>query len=474
MNNIVKGILLSAALIGVGTGGYFAYKKISDQNTQIATLQKENTQKDNEIIALNIELDKKQREINSLSEKLQTANKNLETLQAKVNTLEQDIQFRDENISTLSKQKKTLLTAVTEIDTKVTQSTDSVEIETLQERKIAILTQIDELNTQISQLNTEKQTLQAEITELKLVKTNLEKEIEQLKTEKQQLENEIEVLKTEKQQLENEISNLNNKVEDLNSAIDVLENSTGLEYMTTNKLLRFSSDFYLACSNNVFSLEDILSCKYFIPVPVSRGYSLSDYMFITKSFAKSFVESFSKYESLYISSTEYYKYTLKDTWDVAHYFLPQSFIHNASECEFKFYYNNKQCDISELLFDDDSKSFVVCFCIVNDTTVSIYFLDLLIFTGKYINSNGYYIDFDNKIIHFESLVQYGLSYLNYSSCSISDKNFASNGVLTMRFQYYSGAYERNIGFGFKLDSSTGNLIINGETYTKVTDETSET
>ena len=467
MNKVVKGVLLTAAVASVGTGAYFSYKKISDQNAKISILQNENAEKDNEIKSLSNELNNKQKEIETLTTKLRIANENLEILQARVNSLELDIQSRDESITTLSRQKKTLLTAVTEIDTKVTQSTNTVEIETLQTRKTIILSQIDELNNEIIELSNEKQILQDEINVLKAEKTRLENEIEALKLEKQQLEDEIVKLK---------------------STIGTLEASTGYEYIITSEILYTPLStsvnglrlYTFKRVNSVISLSDILSGKGLVPHSSLYVTEYSDWDRMSKSSAKYFIENFSKLEHVSNEVCEVYKYSLKDTWGYIEYSLTHSnfnseqskFSYSFDECEFEFFYNGVQYDCSELIFDDDSNSYVATYCIKNDKTISFYFLDLEVFTGKYVGPNNSYIDFDNKIISF------GDSSINYSYYNIGNSNYSYGDVnvlgLSIWFYYFNETNDRYFKtWNFELDSSTGNLVIGGETFTKVVESTRE-
>lgn len=313
MNNIVKGILLSTALIGVGTGGYFAYKKISDQNTMIKSLE--------------------------------------------------------------------------------------VEIETLEK---------------------ENQTLK-------------------------------------------------DKISNLNSVIDTLENSTGYEYITTSECVDYiysdsgvySSRFFSRV-DKVLSVEYILSYKGY--VPNNSDYSschYSDWSWTTSSGLKNFINNFSVIKSFYNSKYEVYKYTLKDSWGYVTYNLTYSnyFRYESSECKFRFYYNNKEYSLLDFPLDEISSLSLAKYCIVNDKTISFYFLDLEVFSGKYMGSNGSFINFDNKTAKISDWS------FDYSSYYITE----STGI----YMKFVCDYETQKVL-FKLDSSTGNLIINGETYTKVTDDTSET
>lgn len=174
----LAGVLFAGALAG---GGYCAYKQIkdrdntiADQKTTIVALEDENKISKEKIEQLTIDLSAK---VSEIAEKdKQIAEKD--------NLIEEN----NHKIQTLNNQKTTLLTSVSEIDNKLTSTTDAVDVDNLEARKTAILGQIDTLNAEIANLTAEKTQLQTEIATLTDEKTQLQNKIIELQEKIDQLE----------------------------------------------------------------------------------------------------------------------------------------------------------------------------------------------------------------------------------------------------------------------------------------------
>lgn len=152
MKDIIKGALLFAGIAAVGTGGYFGYKKVSDNNKEITQLKTELTQEKENSANTNKLLEEKTAQYAELKK----------TYDAKVTELD----TVTKNVATLESEKTSLLNAVTEIDNTITKTTDKVELENLQTRKTAILAQITTLEENISTLSADKTKLETQVKSL--------------------------------------------------------------------------------------------------------------------------------------------------------------------------------------------------------------------------------------------------------------------------------------------------------------------
>lgn len=185
---IIAGTLAGLIMAsGIAGAGYFGYKTIKDrdktideQKTTIGQLEEDNKVSKEKIEGLTKDLSAK---VSELAEK----DKQI---------VEKDNLISENNnkIKTLNSQKTTLLASVSEIDNKLTSTTDAVDVDNLEARKMAILGQIDTLNADIANLTAEK--------------TQLQQEIETLTTEKTQLQNQIDSLNKQIVELTNKLNNV--------------------------------------------------------------------------------------------------------------------------------------------------------------------------------------------------------------------------------------------------------------------------
>ena len=152
MKDIIKGALLFAGIAAVGTGGYFGYKKVSDNTKEITQLKTELTQEKENSANTNKLLEEKTAQYSELKKIYDEKVTELDTV--------------TKNVATLESQKASLLNAVTEIDNTITKTTDKVELENLQTRKTVILAQITTLEENISTLNTDKTKLEDQVKSL--------------------------------------------------------------------------------------------------------------------------------------------------------------------------------------------------------------------------------------------------------------------------------------------------------------------
>ena len=446
MNGFIKGTLLVAALAGVGTGGYFGYKKITDQDKKIKNLEIENTQLKEDVENKTAEISELNSRLKTKSDELAEKNKALESamselaesekykikLQNDLNEKTTQLESANGEISTLSTQKISLLNAVTEIDNKINETEDAVEIETLEARKSAVLNQIDDLNTQIDKLKTDKQSLQTEVDNLKVEKSNLEKEITQLQTQKANLEKEITQLQTQ--------------ISDLRTAISQLENTTGFTYKCTLQEIiidNFSSP--LIVSDTIYSFEDILNLN---GTTIVGGTTYSNFRLCSGSTIKEIFDKFSEIPgSTFISkqSTLCYEFTFNGTLKC--YSDSPGFVSDGTELTgISVYYNNELCE--NFQFEETSGYYV--FATLENGFVKVYVLDATL-SGKYVSENGKYIDFDKKL--------YSLDESHTGDFKTSQLYIDSTGV-------HISIWPDEFSSQLFIDYSNGTLTYSGQTFTK--------
>ena len=447
MNGLVKGLLITAAVAGVGAGGHFGYKAINNKNkeinnlkTEISQIKEDNEIKSKEIETLNVKVSEKDKE---LAKKQKEYEENLKTLlelrdveipriQNELATKTSLLETANGQISTLNTQKVSLLNAVTEIDNKINSTEDAVEIETLEARKSAILTQIDDLNTQIDKLTTDKQSLQTEVDNLKVEKANLETEIANLQTRKTQLENEIKTLNTQ-------ISNLR-------TALGQLENTTGFTYKCTLQEIMIDNFFStLIVSDTIYSFEDILNLN---GTTIVGGTTYSNFRLCSGSTIKEIFDKFSEIPgSTFISkqSTLCYEFTFNGTLKC--YSDSPGFVSDGTELTgISVYYNNELCESFQ--FEETSVYYV--FATLENGFVKVYVLDSTL-SGKYVSENGKYIDFDKKL--------YSLDESHTGDFKNSQLYIDSTGV-------HISIWPDEFSSQLFIDYSNGTLTYSGQTFTK--------
>ena len=174
---IIAGTLAGLIMAGgIAGAGYFGYKTIKDrdktiedQKTTIEKLEDENKVSKEKIEELTKDLSAK---VSEIAEKdKQIAEKD--------NLIEEN----NHKIQTLNNQKTTLLASVSEIDNKLTSTTDAVDVDSLEARKTAILSQIDTLNTEIANLTNEKTQLEQDVATLTEEKQNLQNQINNIQSQ---------------------------------------------------------------------------------------------------------------------------------------------------------------------------------------------------------------------------------------------------------------------------------------------------
>lgn len=445
MNGFIKGTLLVAALAGVGTGGYFGYKKITDQDKQIKNLETENTQLKEDVENKTAEISELNSRLKTTSDELAEKNKALESAMSELAESEKyKIKLQNElatktslletvngQISTLNTQKVSLLNAVTEIDNVINETEDAVEIENLEARKNAILVQIDSLNTQISSLTDEKQELQTEV--------------DNLKVEKQNLQTEIANLQTQKTQLENEIASLNTQIADLRTALSQLENTTGFEFIMAQKYIYFENyGNPLYISKSVHSFKDIVTGK--AETKIGDNYVL-DYVDLDKSQVDDFINLLNTIlETNYaFASVSYYKFTFNGD-DKCYQESPSSMpgFNDQKFSNATVYYNGQE--ISDFSILSSTKSYAIM-TQTNEQNLLIYIVDKSP-KGKYVSGTGNYFDFDNN-----------QSNINNSVSEISDAYFSNDRDSTS-----SRIIINYCGWSYDVDSDS--FEYQGETFTK--------
>ena len=385
MNGFIKGTLLVAALAGVGTGGYFGYKKITDQDKKIKNLEIENTQLKEDVENKTAEISELNSRLKTKSDELAEKNKALESamselaesekykikLQNDLNEKTTQLESANGKISVLSTQKVSLLNAVTEIDNKINSTESSVEIETLEERKSAILTQIDDLNTQIDKLTTDKQSLQTEVDNLKVEKQNLQTEIAQLQEQKTQLENEI--------------VDLNNQISELNEQVSALRESALHLVYTESYLNNFLPGNSLPLASRIYKGIDIVDINnYYMS---SRGEKREFTYFNLVDYPDMINNLLQGKSSVNNCTTRHYECNIDNQLLKIISDLPNTFINVNS---YKVFYKGEEVTDSSSF--NQYKTYIMS-VILEDNNLSIYLDDVLF--GKYASSDGDYIDFDN-------------------------------------------------------------------------------
>ena len=403
MNGLIKGLLITAAVAGVGACGHFGYKAINNKNKEINNLKTENAQlkEDNET---------KSKEITSLKNDLMDKNTSLVNLQGaysdlltkysklvdveipriqnELATKTSLLETANGQISTLNTQKVSLLNAVTEIDNVINETEDAVEIENLEARKNAILVQIDSLNTQISSLESEKQALQTEV--------------DNLKVEKQNLQTEIANLQTQKTQLENEIASLNTQIADLRTALSQLENTTGIEFKVASKqgFLHLNDNLIVVnFFDRAISLEDYLSNVGFTQIGDTSvdACSLSSGSEIKTNFSGIYTGEISTV-SFGLETHNHYEFTLNGTARHCEESTGNTTV-DKELSNLKIYYNGVICENLNAI--DDNKQYLIN-GVVSGDDICIYINDNFL-TGKYVSKIGEIYDFDNNFKEFEGV-----------------------------------------------------------------------
>lgn len=401
----LAGILCAGALAG---GGYYAYKQIKDrdktiddQKTTIGQLEEENKVSKEKIEELT----------NDISAKVSELAEKDEQIADKDNLISEN----NHKIQTLNSQKTTLLASVSEIDNKLTATTDTVDVDNLEARKTAILGQIDTLNTEIANLNAEKT----------------------------QLEQDVATLTTEKQKLQNQIA-------DLQSALNVLENTTGFVFKKKVKCFSYSVDdggYIVRVNNTPFNFKQIVSGD---PVMVVGDSLVFDVDEALGSDLNKIVRDLKTLPSYEVYEESYYEYKFNGNFKCQ---VDRPQLHNCDNqlSGVIVYYNNQVTDSVDFC---DSKYYFVRVTI-DDNALSVYILDAFL-TGKYASDAGHVFDFDNN------------KYCDVST--IDDCCFGLMGGQTKLIFSVTidGSY-----YVLDYDADNDCFTYNGETFTKVSSEETE-
>ncbi len=190
--------------------------------------------------------------------------KAIEAKDAEIASKQSTIDEQSANIDTLTEQKTSLLSAVTEIDNKATQTSDSVEFDNLEARKTEILVRIDALNDLIADATTEKSKLQSDVDALTKEKVTLQDEVNALTSDKEQLQQEVATLTTEKQNLQNQIDTLNTQLAEFEQYTLNIDQTNPVESITIedNKLnTTFKLDNFSITQLSLYAWQNV-TVKY--------------------------------------------------------------------------------------------------------------------------------------------------------------------------------------------------------------------
>ena len=214
-NKMFWGMTASAlALVAIAGGSFVGVKKIQNLQNENNTLRIENTTLSSENETLKIDLAKYQKELIAKQIQLDTLTQEKNALESDAIMLKEQIEAKDSQIETLNNQ----LTS-----TKQDLDTQTAYLETCQTKASEIKSQIETLSQEDAQANAlELSTLQTDLENIEAEVTKVENKINTLNATVSSLNSNITTLTTEKQELQTSVTNLNSQISAKDTEIENL------------------------------------------------------------------------------------------------------------------------------------------------------------------------------------------------------------------------------------------------------------
>ena len=364
MSKQIKAIIISIVLIIIGlltAGGIYHravikkwFKETFPTKQTVNNLKKDNAAKDEQLKEQADALENYKSSVSNLTKQLGNANSEMIRLNSSLQETKAKLDQKEEETTVVVAQKTALLNVVTEIDNKLNNTTEVIDIDELEAKKNLIMSQIETLNSKISVLTEEKLLLQSNVETLTYEKNALQAQINSLATAQELVYSNVETLFDAYNLVIDNLSDnrdeaILQKCQAIASYIEDLSNRT-FEY--TYK------EFYGSCStgNSSFTFNENMTERTALRIRTTDG----GYYINFTEFYKSLGNVIDDYGMIYVNSGYVDEYVIKsmnsDTLtlkfvknkyllaDGAEYFVAAETVDDLSDVNRTFYVNGVLVD----------------------------------------------------------------------------------------------------------------------------------